>query len=137
MLKPWGNVLQRELNTQKIYFGTPSTKTLPSASEDEWTCWFDNRVTEEQKLSWFQADVLRTVQFLRKQAQLETNALTEVSFESKDSVFLARLLSSDFSKVLRKEAFVDVVELEKGKTRNWVKKRVKGLEKPVLVFLKP
>ncbi|MFX1251109.1 MAG: isoleucine--tRNA ligase [Promethearchaeota archaeon] len=136
-LKPWGDVIQRELNTQKIYFETPSTNTLPSASEDEWTCWLDNRVTEEQKLSWFQADVLRTVQFLRKQAQLETNALTEVCFESNDSVFLAKLLSSDFSKVLRKEALVDVVELERERTRNWVKKRVKGLEKPVFVFLKP
>jgi isoleucyl-tRNA synthetase len=137
VLDLWENVFKMELNVEKMVFSSPtSPEKYNSASDGNMTCWLEIKVSDENKKAWYQSDILRTVQFLRKRAKLPLTRLTEIVCNSDDKEFLEYLLTSQFRNVLKKEAFVMVLDFNTPVDTSWFTQKVKGVKPHVYVSLK-
>ena len=129
----WDEILKKELNVHMIYYAIPK-HSLKSVTNNNWSCWLETAISDEIKINWIQADILRTVQFLRKKAQLALTRQTEVAFECQDQKFLDSVLTPVFIKNLQTNAFVTFVSET---TPFWINMKVKGIRPELIVYLKP
>lgn len=136
-LKVWQEVLEGELNVDRVSFAEPEDSSLGHSSNDRWQVWLDTNVSQDRRLEWVRSDVLRTVQFLRKKSALQTSALAKVALESPDPGFARDVLSPPFVDSLRQEAFVEQVDSGGDTTNGWVRAKVKGVSPSLYVHVGP
>ena len=129
----WNEVLKKELHVRMIHYTVPDY-SLQCTTNATWSCWLETTVNNETKMSWTQADVLRTVQFLRKQAHLALTQQTQVFLECSDRKFLDSLLTPAFLATLHSNAFVT---LSPEPDLAWINMKVKGIKPTLLVYLQP
>ncbi|MHA1992655.1 MAG: isoleucine--tRNA ligase, partial [Candidatus Hodarchaeales archaeon] len=61
LVRLWKEVFELELNVENVHFGKPeSDSNFKSTSKDDWTLFLNSNVSDEWKLRWKRADVLRT-----------------------------------------------------------------------------
>ncbi|MHA2033185.1 MAG: hypothetical protein ACW99Q_27770, partial [Candidatus Kariarchaeaceae archaeon] len=132
LVKSWKTIFEKELNVEKVHFEQPKVESkYKTSNSNEWTFYLDTNVTNEWKFQWKRADVLRTVQFLRKKASLPLTYVSSVAFNSSDKNLLSDLFSKEFEEKLQTDAFVEIVSNPED---TWMRKKVKGME--LEVFLK-
>ncbi len=142
--KNWKEVLLKEFNVKQIFF-----KQLDSQKENEivtlsksgYKVSLSLNYSDDLKVEWLQSEVIRTVQFLRKEANLSPTKKSYCEFNYEKSDF-PHFLTESFLSRLETDAFVELVNntSHKNKSRNnddtWLSKNIKFESKEVIVRLK-
>ena len=109
MKSNWLVVLQQELNVEDFSFSKiPEnySKAVESITKFgfEFSLPLDN--TENLKVLWIQSDLSRTMQFLRKKANLGIDLVAQVYLEYDEENFPLHFLTTDFRHKLKSDVFV-------------------------------
>ena len=139
----WLQVLLSEINVKRVVFDkySPSIEESARTSKFGFEVALPIHVSDSLKLDWLHSDVFRTVQFLRKNANLAPNQIADVVFEYQDYE-VDEFLTPDFLNKLKTEAFVELRNLKPDNpqqndgSENWFSKEVKFDNKRITILLK-
>lgn len=140
----WQDVLVKEFNVKTVVFKhntSADAHEVLTLSKAGYEVSLPLNFPDDLKIDWLQSEVLRTVQFLRKEAKLSPTQMSKVRFSSeKDD--LSKVMTPAFLKRLETEAFVELVDESEFKKvsatedSKWLSKNVKFERMSFEVFLK-
>ena len=113
ILKNWLELLKNELNTLNIKLEKPKDlKSCKTLNKSGYHCFLPQEYSENIKISWIQSDVIRTFQFLRKQADLKTTDITSafVSEDFRDSILFEKIFTENMLNRLESEVLIHFIK---------------------------
>ncbi len=142
--KHWFNVLTQELNVKQVNFEKNTTydqNQIITLSKSGYEVTFPLNYSEDVKNEWLQSELVRTMQFLRKEANLSTSQQTKVSLVYQKEGF-GNFLTSEFLNKLKTDVYVELIKEGdfkdefKKESDSWLSKKVNFESKELMVYLK-